>query len=132
MFHSCRCSTQAICFARRLSTSRAGNKIAPVRALSESEIAAFHTDGFVIVRGMFAPDEAALLLEAARSDELLAKQAFHQNDAAGNASKLLVWNHAVGDNIFCDVARGRRLVRAAETLLGGEVYHWHSKLALTP
>ena len=55
-----------------------------------------------------------------------------QKDQDGKSSKLLVWNQPVPDaNVFNCVARSRRLVNAAERLLGGqEVYHWHSKLML--
>ena len=101
------------------------------RDLTETEISAFHKNGYVIIRGMFTKEEAGYLLEAGRNDRILATQAFDQQDQDGNSSKLLVWNQPVPDsNVFNAVARSPRIVNAATTLLGGEVYHWHSKLML--
>src|SRR5690606_32646886 len=40
-----------------------------------------------------------------------------------------LWNHP-GDDLFGRVARSVRIVEAMEALLGGEVYHYHSKLML--
>ena len=114
------------CTVQTLSTAVAS------RALADSEVAHFHREGWLIVKGMFSPEEAALMLEAGRNDQILAQQAFDQKDQDGKSSKLLVWNQPVPDaNVFNCVARSRRLVSAAEQLLGGqEVYHWHSKLML--
>eukprot|EP01047_Picozoa_sp_COSAG01_P063529 COSAG01_NODE_8247_length_2858_cov_1.254078_5_plen_141_part_00 len=105
--------------------------VASCRELTAAEEDSFQREGYVIVRGLFTPSEAALLLEAGRNDRLLASQAFDQLDQDGKSSKLLVWNQPTpANNAFNCVARSRRLVNAAARLLGGEVYHWHSKLML--
>ena len=40
---------------------------------------------------------------------------------------MAVWNHP-GDSVYGLAARSRRVVDTMEDLLGGEVYHYHSKL----
>ena len=42
-------------------------------------------------------------------------------------TELVLWNHP-GDDLFGAIARCARIVSAMELLLGGEVYHYHSKL----
>jgi hypothetical protein len=116
---------------RRWLASSAAAAAAFPRDLTEAEIGSFHRDGYCIVRGMFSKEEAGHLLEAGRNDRLLQEQAFDQEDQDGKSSKLLVWNQPVpANNVFNAVARSPRIVNAATTLLGGEVYHWHSKLML--
>jgi ectoine hydroxylase-related dioxygenase (phytanoyl-CoA dioxygenase family) len=112
--------------------SAAADSIPSTRELTAAEVAFFNAEGYLIVKGLFSDEEAALLLEAGHKDQILAQQAFDQKDQDGKSSKLLVWNQPVPDaNVFNTVARSRRLVNAAERLLGGqEVYHWHSKLML--
>ena len=43
--------------------------------------------------------------------------------------RLSLWNHP-GDGIYGMFARCERMVRLCEALLGGEVYHYHSKMIL--
>ncbi len=43
--------------------------------------------------------------------------------------RLSLWNHP-GDGIYGMFARCERMVRSCEKLLGGEVYHYHSKMIL--
>ena len=50
-------------------------------------------------------------------------------DAAGGSTELALWNHP-GDDVFGMIARCGRVAGGAEKLLGGEVYHYHSKLTM--
>ena len=43
--------------------------------------------------------------------------------------RLSLWNHP-GDGVYGMFARCERMVRSAEKLLGGEVYHYHSKMIM--
>jgi ectoine hydroxylase-related dioxygenase (phytanoyl-CoA dioxygenase family) len=43
--------------------------------------------------------------------------------------RLSLWNHP-GDGIYGMFARCQRMVKSCEQLLGGEVYHYHSKMIL--
>ena len=52
---------------------------------------------------------------------------YDRRDASGKATRMAMWNHP-GDSVYGLAARSRRVVDTMEDLLGGEVYHYHSKL----
>jgi len=97
--------------------------------LSPSQLSDFHRDGYVFVKGLLDPEETAMLLETAKVDHGMQDHAVPILDASGRQSKLSLWNHP-GDDIYGTIARSRRIVDAMEQLLGGEVYHYHSKMML--
>jgi len=98
-------------------------------SLTDAEVAAYHRDGYVLRRGLFAPDEIALLSDAIVNDPAIAKNTYVRPDSKGASTELALWHHP-GDDVFGAVARGRRIVDSMEKLLDGEVYHWHSKLTM--
>lgn len=98
-------------------------------SLTETQIRQFDEDGFIIVRSLFDDAEMGILREAARSDETLKNNAHDLNDTEGGKTKLSLWNSA-GDDVYGIVARSHRVVDAMEQLLGGEVYHYHSKMSM--
>ena len=51
------------------------------------------------------------------------------DDGAGKKSKLCLWNHP-GNDITGMVGRSEKVVTTSEKLLGGEVYHYHTKLMM--
>ena len=87
----------------------------------------YERDGYVIVRGLFDAEEAAILREAIEKDPALAANFYDRKDAEGKATKMALWNHP-GDSVYGLAARSRRVVDTVEEMLGGEVYHYHSKL----
>jgi len=95
----------------------------------EGELARYRNDGFVIKRGLFSREEIGLLGEAARGDHALDQAATARDDGAGKRVRLSLWNHP-GDGIYGMFARCRRVVDSVEQLIGGEVYHYHSKMIL--
>jgi len=97
--------------------------------LSDDAVREFHSLGYTLVRGFYSPDEIALLSRAAKEDRELDKRSFGRADGEGGIVRLSLWNHP-GDGIYGMFARGERMVRSCETLLGGEVYHYHSKMIL--
>jgi len=99
------------------------------RAVSEAALEGFERDGYVLVPSLFDREEADLLLATAQHDRRLAAHAVGWPDDQGGLSKITLWNHP-GDDIYGMVARSARLVEAMTRLLGGEVYHYHSKLML--
>jgi hypothetical protein len=99
------------------------------RALSESQFGHFREDGFVLVPAMFDADEIRLLIEVATADQSLRQQALERDDGEGGVSRLAVWIHP-GDDVYGMFARCDRIVTSMERLLGGEVYHYHSKMML--
>ena len=89
----------------------------------------FEEYGFVIVRQLFTKEEIATLSEKAHNDLQLDKAASSMDDGKGNSVRLSLWNHP-GEGIYGMVARCRKLVDRVEELMGGEVYHYHSKMVL--
>jgi ectoine hydroxylase-related dioxygenase (phytanoyl-CoA dioxygenase family) len=97
--------------------------------LTEKQIASFHQDGYVIVDRLFDGEELDLLRRIARADRRLTGQAAGRRDGQGAVVKLAVHNE-LQDDIYGAIVRSRRVVEAMETLLGGEVYHYHHKMIL--
>jgi hypothetical protein len=97
--------------------------------LTDSEVARYRTDGFVLVRGMFDAGEMKLLSRAAKEDKALDDHAFGKADSEGGVVRLSLWNHP-GEGIYGMFARCRSIVDSAEKLLDGEVYHYHSKMIM--
>jgi len=96
--------------------------------LSAEQIAAFERDGYLFVRNLLDAEEVELLLTTTRADQAMRDHAMDVKDTQGRRTNLSLWNEA-GDDIYGMVARSRRIVEALEQLLGGEVYHYHSKLS---
>ncbi|MCX5661362.1 MAG: phytanoyl-CoA dioxygenase family protein [Planctomycetota bacterium] len=97
--------------------------------LTAAQVADFNRDGYLLVPGLLAPAETDLLLATAKADQVMLEAAVGVADAAGRTSKLSLWNHP-GDDIYGMVARSNRIVTPMEQVLGGEVYHYHSKMML--
>ena len=95
--------------------------------LTEDQQAAYESDGFVLVRGFFDSKEAQLLQAAIVQDPAIRDHFYDRADSAGLATKMATWNHP-GDSIYGYAARSRKMVDTMEYLLGGEVYHYHSKI----
>jgi ectoine hydroxylase-related dioxygenase (phytanoyl-CoA dioxygenase family) len=101
----------------------------PERVLSDEQLLAFQCDGYILARSLFDADEMAILSSTARQDAALSAESYGRKDADGNVTRLALWNDPP-DNLYGLFARSSRLVGAAEQLLEGEVYHYHSKLML--
>lgn len=99
------------------------------RLLSDLEVSQYHHDGYVIAKSFFSRAEVDLLSRSSREDHELDKHSFGRNDGEGGTVRLSLWNHP-GDGIYGMFARCERMVRSVEKLLGGEVYHYHSKMIM--
>lgn len=97
--------------------------------LSAQQTAQFEADGFLLIPELLDAEETELLITAARQDGKIQEHAFGVDDREGKTSRLSLWNHP-GDDIWGCVSRSQRIVGAMEQLLGGEVYHYHSKMML--
>lgn len=95
--------------------------------LDAKQIAQFHEDGMVVVRGLFDAEETSLLRRAMELDPAVQSHIIDRLDAKGAATKIALWNRA-GDSVYGLAARSARIVDTAEALLGGPVYHFQSKL----
>lgn len=96
-------------------------------AVTDDEVATFWRDGAVMLPGFLADAEVDLLVEAARHDPELKKHAIAVDDGEGGTSALTLWNHP-GEDSYGMVMRSARVVESAKALLGGDVYHYHTKL----
>src|SRR5262245_43594435 len=93
------------------------------------DIPAFQRDGYLIVRGLLAADETDLLGRVAHADRAMSESAYGRKDAQGLPVTLALRND-LSDDIYSAIARSRKVVSTMESLLDGEVYHYHHKLIL--
>jgi ectoine hydroxylase len=95
--------------------------------LTPAQVTDFNRDGYVYARGLFKPEETELLRCAMEQDPAVREHVLDRADGEGGATKIALWNRA-GDSVYGLAARSERMVDSAEALLGGEVYHFQSKL----
>ena len=95
--------------------------------LTPEEIVQFEKTGYLLIRNLFTIEEVNALRNAAEHNESLRKSTFSRDDGEGGSVDLALWNN-VDESIFGLFPRSERLVNRMEDLLGGEVYHYHSKL----
>ncbi len=101
----------------------------PAFRLTPAEIAAFARDGYLFRRGFFAADELEPLARATHEDPEIDGALAAVADSHGNPQEVISWTE-LGEDLMGVLPRLARLVGAAEALLGGPVYHWHSKLSM--
>ena len=52
---------------------------------------------------------------------------YERKDTEGLVTKMMAWNHP-DDSIYDVTTRSEKIVDTMEDLLGGDVYHYHSKI----
>ena len=97
--------------------------------ITASEVEQYKTDGYIVIPAMFDLQEIGMLQQSAKADKAMDDHSFGRADGEGGVVRLSLWNHP-GDGIYGMFARCRSLVDSAELLLGGEVYHYHSKMIM--
>jgi ectoine hydroxylase len=97
--------------------------------LTDTGVAQFDRDGYVIVKGLFDTEEMDILSTTAKNDKAMDEHAMKIADGEGATLRLTLWNKA-GDDLWGLVARTHRVVDRMEQLLRGEVYHYHSKMSI--
>jgi ectoine hydroxylase-related dioxygenase (phytanoyl-CoA dioxygenase family) len=95
--------------------------------LTAAQTAEFNEKGFTYARSLFAPDEIDLLTRAMEEDPAVRSSILDRLDGEGRATRIALWNRA-GDSVYGLAARCDRMVDTVTRLLGGEVYHYQSKL----
>ncbi|MBT3701271.1 MAG: phytanoyl-CoA dioxygenase family protein [Alphaproteobacteria bacterium] len=95
--------------------------------LTDEQFKAYQSDGYVLVPGLFNGQETDLLRSAMETDPNIGERLYARTDNDGGATRMMTWNHP-GNSIYGLAARSIRVVDTMEALLGGEVYHYHSKL----
>ena len=99
------------------------------KQLKQEELERYREDGYLVVRGMLSPAEVEVLGKTAREDRVLDQHSSGRADGEGGTVRLSLWNHPT-DTIYGMIARSERFVGAAEQILEGEVYHYHSKMIM--
>jgi ectoine hydroxylase len=89
----------------------------------------YQDQGYTLARGFFDSNEIDLLRRAAKEDRELDQHSYARGDGEGGKVRMSLWNHP-GDTIYGMFARCESVVNSAEILLGGEVYHYHSKMIM--
>ncbi len=97
--------------------------------LTPQQIADFHRDGYLIVRGLYDSEEVSRLQGKAFNDKSLYNNAWDQKDATGTVSKVSLWQE-LGDDLYSMFARGRRMVESVEQLLDEPVIHTTTKIMM--
>ena len=100
-----------------------------VKEFSSDELTSYQSTGYLLVRQLFDTEEMAKLLAYAKNDQSLLAGATGRKDATGQITKLALWNEA-GDDLYGMFSRSPRIVNRMEQILGGEVYHYHTKMML--
>jgi ectoine hydroxylase len=97
--------------------------------LTPEQVRQYNDDGYIVLKGMLTPEQTALLSRTAREDRVLDQHSFGKADGEGGTVRLSLWNHPT-DTIYGMIARSESIVGVAEQVLGGEVYHYHSKMIM--
>ena len=98
-------------------------------SLTESQVEAFNTDGYLIVPNFLNEAEVSKLLEVALQDDVINKNSYDLNDQTGKKTKLALW-FTPGNDIYGLLTKSERMVNSVNQLLDGDapVCHYHSKL----
>ncbi len=97
--------------------------------IQQNRLEEYRRDGYILEKSLFDKEEIGLLHRAAKEDRALDQHSFGRGDGEGGTVRLSLWNHP-GDTIYGMFARCESIVDSAEKLLGGEVYHYHSKMIM--
>jgi ectoine hydroxylase-related dioxygenase (phytanoyl-CoA dioxygenase family) len=97
--------------------------------LSPEQIAKYHVDGYIIVKGFCSSQETYKLYETALNDSAMQKNALDLNDQTGKKTRLSLW-FTLGNDIFGYLSRSKKMLNAVAALLDSDapVCHFHSKL----
>ncbi len=97
--------------------------------LTDTQVAAYHRDGYFIIANFFSTEEIKKLYGIAISDSVVKDNALDLNDQTGRKTKLTLW-FTPGDDVYSMLLRSERMVNAAAKLLNSDspVCHFHTKL----
>ena len=105
----------------------------------------FERDGYVIIkwafnllcrkrhifpcRSLLQTPELEKLKSCLESENGILQYSYSRDDGHGKKNKVCLWNHP-GEDLTGMVGRCRKVAGTMEQLLGGEVYHYHTKLMM--
>jgi len=79
--------------------------------LSPEQIAKYHVDGYLIVKGFCSSQETYKLYETALNDSAMQKNALDLNDQTGKKTRLSLW-FTLGNDIFGYLSRSKKMLNA--------------------
>ncbi len=99
------------------------------KLLTDTEVARYKRDGYVIVPSFFSVAETGKLYSLAVGDTVVNKNAIDLNDQSGKKTKLTLW-FTPGEDVYSMMLRSERMVLSAARLLDSDspVCHFHTKL----
>jgi ectoine hydroxylase-related dioxygenase (phytanoyl-CoA dioxygenase family) len=109
------------------------NAVDPSQLREDAET--FWKRGFVIVRGVFAKSEMAVLKDIiTRHADMQAHAARARERSAGatrpSFETVFVWNDTARNDAFAKATRSHKILDRLEAIFGDEVYVYHNKVAL--
>ena len=97
--------------------------------VTDDVVRSFNKNGGILLRGVLDNEEVSRVLSYVQGSRNIQQHAYSCDDGAEGRSRLVEWNHP-GDDITGMVARSEKIAGTFRDLLGGEVYHYHSKLMM--
>ncbi|XP_070581924.1 L-proline trans-4-hydroxylase-like isoform X2 [Ptychodera flava] len=88
----------------------------------------FNNDGFILIRSVIDQKEMENVKKVLTENGIL-KFKYEQDDGSGLKYQMCCWNHP-GDDVTGMLSRSQKIAGTMEQLLGGEVYHYHTKLMM--
>ncbi|KAL5247091.1 hypothetical protein ACHWQZ_G019079 [Mnemiopsis leidyi] len=101
----------------------------PDFTLSSTHLEDFNSLGYILLRNFLCPAEVAKALRVFEETDIIEKHGFGIPDASGRMPRMVLWN-TPGDDVTGMICRCDKVVATSAQLLGGEVYHYHSKLVM--
>ncbi|XP_071948856.1 L-proline trans-4-hydroxylase-like [Antedon mediterranea] len=98
-------------------------------SVTEEIKSTFEVDGYIIIKSVFSQEELIKIQTAIGAKGGVREHAYDLDDGAGLKSKMALWNHP-GDDVTGMVGKCEKVAGTMEKLLGGEIYHYHSKLMM--
>nr|KAG5712588.1 hypothetical protein BaRGS_011562 [Batillaria attramentaria] len=87
----------------------------------------FQEAGYVVVRNMLSAPEVEKLKREFEENDEFKKHTFNINDGEHAKMMQVCWNYP-GNDVSGMVARSEKYAGTCEKLMGGEIYHYHSKV----
>ncbi len=97
--------------------------------LTDELVANYQRDGYVLVPGLFTPDEVRAMLADVEGGDRVGASTRGNADSSGKTAKLAIW-HELGDDIWAGASTCPRIVNNVRVLLNEEIAFFHGKVML--
>ena len=97
--------------------------------LTPEQIAAYHRDGYIIIKNFCSKQEVDKMYSTALQDKAMEHNALDLNDQTGKKTRLSLW-FTPGNDVFGYLTRSEKMVDSVANLMDSDapVCHFHSKL----